>query len=933
MSKFDYINWVTKNKHTLPLETYLTEITTDIFIEMSLPKGLLKENLSTNLKTQISETIQDKINKLPSNVKGEIKQFKDFVNNQGINFKDLLKSLATTFKGVPKEELPALLDAISGKGKVTFKEATKEVTSIEDLSNLSPQDTFTWNQETIKLPGDFLYSVTGNRDNSQSLIQGETYTLAGGRRNIEVDPADIISPSPETDRKMSLINTGWEASPRGQKAKEATTFMKKIANSPKSVAVGAMLMLGVMLPQMFGNTSAEIVDSQGGQENVEQVIQQNTDIDTSSTLDLSDQFTGGLEGEGDLNKLADIVKGIEPDSETHSTDFKVQPTGEYGISDADAQEMAEGLFDITKEKIETQIKDNSANKGVIKVVYEGHVSNNGNDNSNLANDGTDLQGKREADGAKVANIVVKLLNDYIQQNYPDADINVELGKIDNSNYESQKVQPGGGVDQGFSVASDLQLESDEAEKPLTSPDSPDQVRKFEPPQIPFKTPTLEKFTAAGNRNTQWAIVMAEINPDYSIFPYLNKDGSNEVKGPYGESMWTRNNDNYLPGASKMGGIPEEIHKLAKGILSARKNPSKVLDIIGDIIGVKFPKRQKTMATQPGSAGQSSFTAGGGVQETTLHPFNDLLREADYDNLKDFFDESIMNSKKAKIIAMLGSMYARETGKREDKIVNLMPDDLDDKTLNQLKDFGFSQITTGLDKGTYIFLDKKGGDTTQGNAVNPGNLSNQDNKNLQRTISSNSKLLNDFRKINTRQELEDLLVVMVSYVDDKLKNNKSQLRNVMVKLSNDKMLKEQQLKLDFDKDINTQDTKNLNKTLVQNQTLKDRMSKIDNLKELEEFISTIVIANTLLFQEMNKKPENKQAIKTALTRAASRIMSDKSQSKLSKSISTIDQDTIDTAKSLANINKKFKYKGLNLNLKESQLRKLIIQSIKEVKNEM
>ena len=48
MSKFDYINWVTKNKHPLSLETYLTEVATDIFIEASLSKKSLYKLLNVN---------------------------------------------------------------------------------------------------------------------------------------------------------------------------------------------------------------------------------------------------------------------------------------------------------------------------------------------------------------------------------------------------------------------------------------------------------------------------------------------------------------------------------------------------------------------------------------------------------------------------------------------------------------------------------------------------------------------------------------------------------------------------------------------------------------------------------------------------------------------------------------------------------------------
>ena len=93
-----------------------------------------------------------------------------------------------------------------------------------------------------------------------------------------------------------------------------------------------------------------------------------------------------------------------------------------------------------------------------------------------------------------------------------------------------------------------------------------------------------------NRQTQWAVLIATINPENSIFPYLNVDGSDELKGPYGGSLFvkgkqkSRQSLGYLPGAAKMGGIPERIDNLAAGLIGASKGPDKVLAKISNKLG-------------------------------------------------------------------------------------------------------------------------------------------------------------------------------------------------------------------------------------------------------------------------------------------------------------------------------------------------------------
>ena len=64
MKRFSSSKWITENKYGSSFNNELTVIFTEIFIQNSLPKGILRENLSLQLEAKISDVIKDKVNKL-----------------------------------------------------------------------------------------------------------------------------------------------------------------------------------------------------------------------------------------------------------------------------------------------------------------------------------------------------------------------------------------------------------------------------------------------------------------------------------------------------------------------------------------------------------------------------------------------------------------------------------------------------------------------------------------------------------------------------------------------------------------------------------------------------------------------------------------------------------------------------------------------------
>lgn len=428
----------------------------------------------------------------------------------------------------------------------------------------------------------------------------------------------------------------------------------------------------------------------------------------------------------------------------------------------------------------------------------------------------------------------------------------------------------------------------------------DPIEKEAPPELkPLAPVSVEEFSGL-IRDAQWAVIMAVINPEANIFPYLNDDGSSEVKGGYTQGNFTAGSNSYL-----LDDAPENIKKLARGLVGARKGPDKPLNKIGDILGIEFEPRARAVFNVAGAeAGKGQERPS--VSENIPHPFKDLLSEAESDLLDDFFIDSNIKNNASNIIAKLGSMYAR----KGDYLGIIDPEKLDSKTQKELKDFGFTQITTGRDSGKYIFLD----DPEDAKAVSAAGDTKltPDVDRVKKTMDRQPTLKNLFNRINTKKELEELLFYMVDYVGPKFQEQKSQMKSALIRLSQDKnleqkplirqalraaanriatdkktsaststtsttagsdieidytipgsairesvlkslirqsikeVIKEQQLEIPFPDDIQ-KDTENLLNIFKNNSTLQSQLDQINVLKEFEELIRELVI-NTALFKQ-------------------------------------------------------------------------------------
>ena len=464
MKRFDSAKWITENKHgNNSFDNELTTIFTEIFIQNSLPKGILKENLSLQLEAKISDVIKDKVNKLPSEVKDEFKEFQQSLKGDGVNFLEYLKSAAATFKDVDKEEVPALLASLEFDGNVS--EAKKEINSIEDLANLLPGDTFTWDKDTTDLPDDN-YSVFGNSDKSQSLINGQSYTLS--TRSKSGDPSD-------TDiRGITLQNNAAR-----EKTSKFRGILQKIGGNKALKAVVGLGLLAVMIPQMFGNSLNIAQDAFEG-DKIESVVAAETGINLDNTLNLADQLTGSGGGT-DAAQVLDITGGDNPGEAGVEGDFNNDENsivtggkfkvGEYELSDSEKDAFVEQAFGALASLMDAQIGDSDTKKltvnSDITLDYSGYISNSG-DNANEANDGSDLQKGREGTAEEIATAVKEKLDNWQQDKFGKKIIDINLNKIDNSSFEDQNDQSATDylATQGFKVKTNVNLDFDESGEPI-----------------------------------------------------------------------------------------------------------------------------------------------------------------------------------------------------------------------------------------------------------------------------------------------------------------------------------------------------------------------------------------------------------------------------------------------------------------------------------
>lgn len=742
MKRFDSSKWITENKHGNSFDQELTTIFTEVFIQSSLPKGILKENLSLQLEAKISDVIKGKVNKLPSDVKDEFKKFQQSLKDGGVNFLDFLKTTAATFKDVDEEEVPALLASLEFDGNIS--EAKKEVNSIKDLSNLLPGDTFDWNKSTINLPDDN-YSVFGNSDKSQSLIKGQSYTLSTRSKSGDPEDTDI--------RGITLQNNA-----ASEKTSQFKGILQKLGGNKALRAVAGLGLLAVMIPQMFGNSLNTAQDAFEG-DKIEQVVASETGINLDNTLDLSDKLSGAGGGT-DTAQALDITGGDNPGASGVEGDFSNDENsivtggkfkvGEYKLSDSEKDAFVDQAFGALASLMDKQIGDSDNKKltvnSKITLDYSGYVSNSG-DKANEANDGSDLQKGRTETAKEIATAVKTKIDKYQQDTYGKIIIDVDLNEIDNSGFEDQDTQDATDylATQGFKVKTNVNLDFDESGEPIklvqndfeyaqydvTGSGGPSgktvggttgsggasgtgdtgdtaQPSKKDTKVVQPKEKDDEEIIKGSRRNDQWAFILQKLNPQETDFYALlakDPDTFSKLRPKDQERLKAGGNQEIFDNALNtivQNTNDEKLKDVSNLILYLRKNPDYLLNKINSFYS---DDKQPLNKRAKSKSKFGKFTKGGGQATTTAES---LYKEAyGYNVINEnralwnkLVGDDLMKQNLDWLIPAAASIWGGK-GSTNDQVLDIInKNNVDQKTLDMIKkSFG----TTGKAGDKYDFL--------------------------------------------------------------------------------------------------------------------------------------------------------------------------------------------------------------------------------------
>ena len=775
MARFDIHEWRNKYLYNDPYQDTIDTLA-EVYIQTNYPKNIILEQ---QVKEGIINNIKKTFNKLSTKVKDT---FKDAIDGVG---KKSLTALAKAFKGYePKSpnEITTLIKIANSKLDFSqINEVSNKIEfikTIEELSKLSPDSVFKWEGET-----DSNFTYQGNPHNEfegagkgpSGLQKDEYYAILPGIEWENEAGETMNSPDQIVTLKLAKEIENDEASGINKGETILSTLRNFFTKTTGGKAM-TFLMLSLGIMSVTGGFSANTVDAMsdfveahdvaedggfGGviPDGIEGNVTDDFDSDVNDTVNLTqDVDVTATDADPKMEDLstADVdLKNLNwGDNVNELTAFDV---GEYTLSETEMENAASSLVEKVLEEINNAVEEGKSLENLsITIDYGGSVSNQGDADSNIANDGTNLVEGRTATSLEIAelaqNQIIEIVTNQVGQDFADVSLEITLNEIDTEGgIEDQKIQSAAdGINTQSAFQSiDIDLETGDGDTftmlSYQFAKAPDDERRPEvPPPPPSVTPEPElepvigpdnlKDFSSGIREAQITMIFQLIKPEIPIFSYINqiKGKGNENKMLGGETYtqsdwvrlaksetsntqkdWSKASDEELAaiGASRYekggeiilvppeGGwplsIPQEVKDLAKVITNARKSPDTWTKKIGSILGIEFGKRAKAQMLQPGKAGQGQDIVGlSPLQET--HLFNAMLFEASIDQ---FLDKSNIEKNAGKILSFIGSMYASQ----DDITLGILnPERLSSNLKKQIEDLGFTPITTGREAGVYVF---------------------------------------------------------------------------------------------------------------------------------------------------------------------------------------------------------------------------------------
>ena len=801
MKDFDLRKYLSENpllEDTSTSEDFLgllMEITIENYCEEN---NILRENLNENFLKKLKSGIKDLSSKAKNRAKSAIDKIKTVTSDPKQALKDLSKIQKLYLNSSTEDFIKDLQYAVSLSNKPSLEEADQgSFTDMEQITGLEGGDTFTWNGENQS--SQYVnVKVENSEDEKQGvLIPGKTYT--------KIDKLDIDGAG--KDRTVIyLTSIDQKEFEKDEKRKTLLGFFGKYPKMKNLVAT-LMMTLGIfsVASGLTGDTPFE--SSATFQNNFIELVQDG-DIDSilpdpDNTVTLGGPFPTDGENSTNDNVVDKVSNSLDKanvdlgDTNLDNTDdnnaaVQTHDVGEYNISDAEKEAIVKNLVEETLEDLNNQIdklKGKVINSIDLDIDFGGVVSNQGDADSNKADDGTDLIKGRSDTAEDIAKKAGEQLTKIIKNTLgDDVKVNINYDLVDTHNsYENQveeEARDEMGTQSSFETITVKGIDAVKAETNETPPDLMYNYL-FDPQNPPSKIPTKptpdptpspkEKGVDIAktdnfdnmNRHNQIAVILGQISPSLDIYDKLESEGiKSELTGQLDDILKNEKASN-------------ELKKLAKLIVTIRKSPNAFLKKVAKATGVEFSIRAKAKMTGFGKKGKSAAKLG--LTETVLQSLKEGI-------IDDMIKDEDITAKKIDIIALLGSMYKSNSQKDGKRLSVLDQSKLSDEDKSKLKGIGFS---TDEKSGKYMFMDD--------DEYKEFEKNKEKTKTTSTTKSTDDEFVNDpklfaiedrmeklkalqidFKQLDQTQEIDPFILGILSFVNPKFENDKNILKRVLQK---------------------------------------------------------------------------------------------------------------------------------------------------------
>ena len=858
-------------------------------------KGILKENINEiNLKG-IANKIKDKFSKLPLKAKQSTKKIVDAIKSTGFNPVEIIGDASKT----KKEDIKKALDSIRAIQTLNLAKKLQEAegdnkaqefTDINQLKDLKPGDSFIWKGE----------ADPNAKWNGDKITINAALDKFGLKPNIEyiVQPPSVIMLGPEGEEKPYDVPAQiWakkevEYNARATKGSKIMKFFRYVANK-----LGGKQALGILMAisalggatgqgisvladtdlQAFYDTGALASrDTQGMVDVADQAAEElvnNVDNEGDNTIDKNlPSYITGEEGEIDdsevirsLDQNGVDTQGLEVTDNTATT--QTYETGEGVLSDTEIEESANELAEKTIDDLNMQLDANEGKnltKVSLKIKYGAAVSHNQGDDSNVANDGGDLLDQRLESSKKIAKLAAEKVQNIVKKTYGDnIGIDISFTEVDtHDGIDDQKIQKAKDFleTQSSFQSSESDIDTSEKEgKPikllyfqfLAEPDKlggPEiTANKGEKPSSPKEkndvvitpTPSTSKtekerdFKALSNlsRNNQIAFLLSRTSPNLSLYRALGLTTVTNI--PDGEYT------SIISGTYKGKPVSDQAKKLASTIVSSRKSPDALIKAYANLTATKLGTERSKASITTGAKGKSASAP---VREG-FSSFKHLLLEAAINDLLNGVSIDDINTN-AFLAKLVNTIYPN--------VLDI--DSHNDPNFRKTYDSIEVPLASQSQGERYVYLDKKQ------DQVKP----QSDADRLGSEVGKNKIITTDLTRINTQDEVRELIVQLVSLLSPNLVQDKNNLKNIMFGVRN-------RLKEGAPTDVSK-----VVQDIMRNPTIVNRFKNINSVEEAVQAILREILPflNPVMFTKKGDQVTASTALKNAVIGAANVISSPK-----------------------------------------------------------